>query len=174
MDPRRKMGWAWLVVLGAVTAIALAGAAPGSATRPAATGPAATQPAGDLAGVLKKVIERNIESLQEKDLDKAMAPVHPKSPVYEGTRAALKQAFDSYDLRGDLLSFTFIGTDGEYAVARTKQQTSKVKGPAFRDNILDAIQVFKKDGSEWKLWQTTILEVQYPEAPRTQPGGTGK
>ena len=78
-----------------------------------------------------------------------------------GTKQQLAPLFDNYDLKYEILSFTYIGRDNQYAVARVKQSTQKLSGPAFRHNILDMVQVFRQEKGQWKFWNQVILEVTY-------------
>ncbi len=122
----------------------------------------AKQPeARELPSLLKETLEQNLEACGRENLQMAMRGIHSKSPVYEQSRQASTRIFQLYDLRYEMLSFGYIGTDGEYSVARVKQKTTKIKGPAFRDNIVDTMQIFRKEVNQWKVWQTTVLEVKY-------------
>jgi hypothetical protein len=38
-----------------------------------------------------------------------------------------------------------------------------VSGPAFKNNIIDSIYVFRKEGGKWKLWQQVVLETNFIE-----------
>jgi len=90
-----------------------------------------------------------------------MKTIHTQSPVYLATKQQTASVFANYDLRYELLSFKFIGIDGRYAVARIKQRTTKEAGPAFRDNEIDMIPVFRKENGQWKYWNQVILEINY-------------
>jgi hypothetical protein len=89
--------------------------------------------------------------------------IHSQSPAYIASAQTLKQLFGYYDLKHELLFFRYIGVDGEYAVARGEQKTEKLKGPAFRDNILDSIYIFRKEKGKWKLCQQAVLESRFIE-----------
>jgi len=54
-----------------------------------------------------------------------------------------------------------MGKDKTYAYARVQQQSTKVSGPEFKNNITDQLIVFRKDGHEWKIWTTAILNIKY-------------
>lgn len=114
-----------------------------------------------LPTILRNTLDKQIRAMGAEDLEKAMSVIHTKSPVYSGTRRGTEQIFTKYDLRYKLLSFTYIGRDKDYAVVRARQKTSKVAGPAFRDNIIDMMHIFRKEGRTWKVWQSTILEVEF-------------
>jgi ketosteroid isomerase-like protein len=117
----------------------------------------------ELSATLKKVIEANAEAMNREDLEGAMKTIHPKSMNFESTKSGTENIFKTYDLRYAMLSYSFVGSDGEYATARVKQTTKKVAGPAFRDNTLEMMHVFRKDGASWKIWTSAVLEVSYQD-----------
>ena len=114
-----------------------------------------------MTAALRKVYEANLRATQAENTAAILATVHPKSPSRALVSRALSQLFARYDLRYQMLSFTYVGRDEDYAVARVKQKTTKVAGPAFRDNVLDCLQIFRKDGDGWKLWTSANLEITY-------------
>ena len=69
--------------------------------------------------------------------------------------------FSLYDLKYEFSSFRYIGSDGKYAIGRGNQKTTKVKGPAFKDNILDCIYILREEDGKWKLWTQVILETKF-------------
>jgi len=62
-----------------------------------------------------------------------------------------------------LISYEYIGLSGEYAIARIKFKTTKISGPAFKNNSVDMIQVFKQENGTWKLWSQANLEIQFTD-----------
>jgi hypothetical protein len=151
----------WVVVVGLVCS--LAGVA--SMVLAAPKEGAKTQPTREeIAAALKKVVEENLEATKREDMAAALATIHPKSRTRAMSQRALKEMFAAYQLNYELLSFSYVGRDGEYAVARAKQKTTKISGPAFRDNELDTIHVFKQDGGAWKFWTSANLDVNYLSA----------
>ncbi len=114
-----------------------------------------------IAEAVKSVVKENLQATQAEDMDRMMKTIHTLSPSYLPTKQKSQTAFDNYDLRYKLLSFSYIGSDGEYAVVRIKQTTTKVSGLAFHDNELDLMQVFRKEKGKWKLWTQSILDIKY-------------
>jgi len=115
----------------------------------------------EMTEALRKVTLKNFEAYEEEDLARIMETVHPQSPGYNATRDFSAKIFPDYDIKYELLDLHFIAMDGDFALARTKQKTIKVSGPQFRDNILDAIVVFKQNGKKWKFWSQATLSIQY-------------
>ena len=112
---------------------------------------------------LKAVVVANMEAAEKKDLEGIKATVHTQSPAYLGTVDAMRKLFEHYDLRYELVSLRYVGSDGDYAFAHGSQKTKKVQGPAFKDNTVDSVYVFRKEEGKWKLWQQAVLEVKYAE-----------
>jgi hypothetical protein len=125
---------------------------------------AASAADADLTKELRAVFQANLDATQKKELHGVLATVHSKSPTFAATVQVMQKFFEKFDVKTDLLSFKYIATDGEYAIARTKFKTVRVAGPPFRDNLIDAFCIFKKDGNDWKIWQQSNLEIIYPEA----------
>ncbi|MCG2712223.1 MAG: hypothetical protein L6416_07880 [Candidatus Omnitrophica bacterium] len=115
----------------------------------------------DIVTVLKSVITENFEAYELEDIEKVMQTVHSKSPGFEATKEFSSQVFPVYDIKYELLSFKYISLEGEYALGRVKQKTSKISGPEFKDNIIDSIVIFKQEAGFWKLWSQATLTLEY-------------
>jgi hypothetical protein len=124
-------------------------------------GPSVAHAEGALAGVLESLVTENLEATQAEDMDRMMATIHAQSPAYATTKRQTAPLFEKFDLTYEVLSFTYIGNDDKYAVARVRQATRRVAGPAFRDNELDLVHVFRQEEGEWKFWTQTILELTF-------------
>jgi hypothetical protein len=114
-----------------------------------------------LEAKLREVILENFAASQRKDIEAVKRTIHTQSPAYIASAQNLRQLFDYYDLKHELLSFHYIGLDGAYAIARGEQKTVKLKGPAFKDNVLDSIYIFREEKGQWKLWQQAVLESRF-------------
>ncbi|MGO2509551.1 MAG: hypothetical protein ACTH6Y_11200 [Vibrio hibernica] len=40
-------------------------------------------------------------------------------------------------------------------------RTTKVSGPTFHNNKLEALIVFKQEGETWKIWSQANMQIQY-------------
>jgi hypothetical protein len=149
-----------------VAALACAAAATGTVVLAQRSGEPKPQPSREeTAAALRGVLEANLRAARDEDLPAAMATLHTRCPSRALNERTLRRLFAAYDLKIELLSFAYVGRDGDYAVVRFKQKTTKVSGPAFRDNIVDSMQVLRLEGDAWKLWTVANLEVTYPKAP---------
>ena len=124
--------------------------------------PAAAQdPKETLATALKAVVDANVLACNQRDIEAYMLTLHSKSPGALETRTQLADLNKQYELAYRVLSYGFIGSDADYAVARIKQETRKLKGPEFQNNEIDMMQSFRKEKGVWKVWTTSILEVKF-------------
>ena len=110
---------------------------------------------------LHKNFSDSIKALHSENLDGYMSTIHDSSLVYSPTKQAMTNIFKTYDLKYEILKYALVAVDSDYAYMRVLQSTKKIKGPAFRDNKVDALHVFKKKKDKWLLWQTSLLSIEY-------------
>lgn len=110
---------------------------------------------------VRAVIDENLKHTQSENASGVMSTVHKASPGYGATQQMLNQLFPAYDLKYTVLSYEFVGEEGGYAYARIVQRTEKVAGPAFNNNDLEALQIFKKENGQWKLWTQANLNINF-------------
>ena len=115
----------------------------------------------DTASDIHKIILANLEHTQNEDSAAAMGDVHSQSPAYLPTQQMLQQLFPTYDLQYELVHYTFVGEDSEYAYAKIKQRTKKIRGPAFKNNEIEMLMIFKREDGIWKLWTQASLLVTF-------------
>lgn len=112
--------------------------------------------ANEVETELRAVVQRNFSETSKEDLHGILDTIHAESPARAGV-LQMESAFNSWNLRVELVAWEFLGNDDEIAVARVSQKTTKLTGPQFVDNILDSIYVFRKDDSGWKLWNSIVV-----------------
>ena len=131
-----------------------------SPVSPAQSAPA-TKPSAGIEAEIKSTVLENIRSTQAEDVDAMMKTIHSRSPMYETTKKQVAQIFGrDLNLNYKLISFKYIATDGDYALGRVQQRTTVVGGPKFRNNEIDMIVAFRKEGDMWKFWSQAILEIK--------------
>ncbi len=130
----------------------------------AATGAWAEQSLGD---ALRGLVLEGLQATEKEDIAAVLQTIHSQSPAYNKIGQQLPRIFEDYDLKYALLSYVFLGTDDEYAVARITQTTEKVNQktdtPPFQGNRVDIIQIFRKEKEAWKFWNQVILEFELSE-----------
>ena len=120
--------------------------------------------ADETASSIRKTVVANLEATQSKDIEAIIKTVHSQTPFYLDGLQAIVSLFKEYDFecKYELLSYKYIGQDGEYAIARLKFSTKKVSGSsAFRDNTLDTIVAFRQEKGQWRFWNQLVLELKY-------------
>jgi len=121
----------------------------------------ATKGRSDIEAQIKSTVVENIRSTQAEDVDAMMKTIHSESPLYESTKKQVAQIFGKgLNLKYELLKLRYIATDGDYAFGRVRQRTTVVGGPKFRNNEIDMIVAFRKEGDTWKFWNQAILEIK--------------
>ena len=116
-----------------------------------ASGKVAPDPGGKVAAEVKKVLHQNLVACRDENLQAMMGTLHPDSPAYQQTGQSMRNLFARYDLQYELLSCHYVGRDRDYVVVRATQKCTKKAGPAFRDNVLDVLHVFRSHRKSWKL-----------------------
>lgn len=115
----------------------------------------------DTASDLKNAVLDNFKHTKNENFDAVMGDIHTQSPAYLQTQQILQQLFPAYDLQYELVSYKFIGEDNEYAYAKVKQKTQKISGPAFQNNEIEMLMVFKQEDGVWKIWTQANLSISY-------------
>lgn len=117
-----------------------------------------------LEAEIRKTMQENIRSTEAEDLDSMMRTIHSGSPLFQQTRQQVAQIFGKgLGLKYQLVSLKYLATDGDYAVARVRQRTTKTPADSFKNNEIDMILAFRKEDDTWKIWNQAILEIKYLE-----------
>lgn len=122
------------------------------------TTPASATTTEDL---IRQVIDRNLDASQREDSKAYMATMHSQSLAWVPTKKAIQDIFGNYKLNYSLDQFHYITQENEYAYARVWMRTTKVSGPTFHNNKLEALIVFKQEGETWKIWSQANMQIQY-------------
>ena len=109
---------------------------------------------------LKKIVQRNLNAMQEEDLETALMDIDD-GPAKETNREALKAIFDQYDISYKLVSFKVLSVSDDTAEVEVVQETKKIRGPAFRNNVGTVVHTFKKRPSGWKFVSSEIKSAKF-------------
>jgi len=120
--------------------------------------PAARAAEDPLAGALREVVVGNLAAFNRKDVDATMSFVDTRSPDYSSTKDEIVDDFKGYDLTAELVGFTLIGHDDEFAVARVKTKTTGKPNSGFVNNTMDTIAIFHQENGAWKLWSQQVID----------------
>jgi hypothetical protein len=115
---------------------------------------------GALAAALREVMEDNLAAYDRGDVDATMRTIDSRSPDYASTKQAAAQQVKDLSAKAELVDFTYMGHDDEFAVARAKVKTTGKPGTGFTDNTVDALLIFHQENGAWKLWSEQVLGVQ--------------
>lgn len=116
---------------------------------------------------LFEVVETNVAMLMEGDAPGYMATIHPDSPVYETTGETIEELFD-YSLEIELSELGVEEKSTDEAVVRYMQRTIETGDGGFENNETSGEHVLRKDGDDWKIYQSEVLAVEpLPEEEET-------
>jgi hypothetical protein len=167
----RKVGVT--VALSAIAAIANpASAAPGPSQQKAEGTTRASHPVTPVAQLqqggnaaqkqaIEAAVRENLRALNAEDIDAYMATIDENSPVYDFTRSFTQQLIDNYNLRYEINSLEVISQSSNEAQVQVTQTTTKIDGPEFRNNRIQAVHILKKSNGEWKIFATEVRNVEY-------------
>jgi hypothetical protein len=109
----------------------------------------------------ESVIEANAKYMTEENFDKVMDTIDKDSPAYASSESMVKKLFDLYDLNYKIISMKVINKSNDEAQVEFVQETTKIKGPAFKNNRVDGVHILKRDDNSWKIYSTKITNIQY-------------
>lgn len=115
--------------------------------------PASPAPTND---ELYNVLYSNSRAANEENIPAYMATIHPNSPSYSQTERALKDAFAQYDLEFWFYNLTVTKLTSKEARIHFSLSTKKIRGPAFRDNIITGTMILRPDNGTWKIYNQEV------------------
>ena len=119
---------------------------------------------------IRQLVDNAASAFAKEDYEGVLKAFHPQSPQKANTEEILRRIFKTHDVQLTFSDFKFIGEDGDYAVVRMKEKSTRRPSSdgTFKDNTSDALYVFRKDGNEWKIWNEMILETEFHEVTASQ------
>ena len=138
---------------------------------------------------LKDVVGSNLAAQTNHDFDRWLSTYHPGSSfrrfILDGRKIwEAQQANPSGprppEFRFTLKSFTVLGSDDDYLVARVKEEKRLAKQmippmPEFPYQFMvsDVLYVFRKYEGVWLIWTTKALSEEYETIPDAEQGVAG-
>jgi len=109
---------------------------------------------------LFQAVQDNVHALEKKDLDAAMATIHPEAPSFEANRQILAEMFKALDLKYELRDLKVVEASAEEAKVSFVQRTEKTGGSGdFQNNIVEGIHTLRPDHGKWKIYSTRQTKV---------------
>ncbi len=110
------------------------------------------------------LIERNVDVFNKEDVDGYMADLASDYPNLAQTKATIEGTFATYDLLAELFEIDILEITEDTASVRIVLQTTSLVESDFKDNVVEFVQVVKKENGKWVLTdQVEILAIDYLE-----------
>lgn len=103
------------------------------------------------------MLETNIQTMQEKDIDAYMETIHPDSPAYDSTKDLMDQ-MDVYELDVDISNLNVEDKSEDEATVSFTQKSVKIDGPDYQNNEIEGVHTLKPDDGVWKVFNTDVTE----------------
>lgn len=100
-------------------------------------------------------------AIEAEDMNAYAKTFHSESFALAPSRNMTELLMKSYDMTVRVTKLSLVGQDETFLYARVAVETRKTAGPAFRDNLVESIWVFKKENNDWKFWSSGVLLVTY-------------
>jgi tetratricopeptide (TPR) repeat protein len=113
------------------------------------------------ANELYASIYSNIRAANSENLTAYMNTIHSKSPLYNQTERLLKEAFSEFDLSYYVSDLEIEKQSRSEAEIHFRLTTRKLRGPAFRDNVVEGIFIMRPEDGVWKIYDQEVIDVQY-------------
>ena len=109
----------------------------------------------------EEVIMKNAEYMEKEDMSGVKSTIDHDSPNYDASLNTIQFLFDNYDLKYTIESIEIIEQSENEAKIKYVQLTTKVNGPAFKDNRYTGIHTLKKKDDGWKIYSTEQLNIEF-------------
>lgn len=107
------------------------------------------------------VLQTNMDTLHDKDLEAHMKTIHSGSPGYDATESDVQYLMDLYTLKLELLETKVIEKTEKIAKVAYTQRTTKLAGPDFKNNEVTGVHTLRPENGEWKIVSTVVETTVY-------------
>lgn len=119
--------------------------------------PAAPTPSSEQ---LFNVLYFNARAANEENVAAYMTTMHPNSPLYRSTEAALPQLFSAYNLEYYFYDLEVISLKTNEARLHYALSTRWISGPAFQNSVITGTITLRPDNGVWKIYNQTVEDRQ--------------
>ncbi|HAV91817.1 TPA: hypothetical protein DCW38_01370 [candidate division WOR-3 bacterium] len=111
---------------------------------------------------IKNAIISNMDAMNKEDAAQYMSTIYNDgSGLYESTENLIATLFEGYDLESEILSIEVLEITDNTAKIKVKTKTIRKSGGVFKDNEATMIHYMFKEGSVWKIQNSTIENINY-------------
>jgi murein L,D-transpeptidase YcbB/YkuD len=110
---------------------------------------------------IKAVFYKSLKALNEENIAAYLATIHPQAPDYAQSKELLTTLFAHYDIKYEINSIDIIKISENEATVRLVQTTKKIRGPEFKNNKLETLNILKKVKGQWKFYSTQPESVEF-------------
>ena len=137
-------------------------AAPPEGTQaPVVTGTATAAAAATANAPVIAVITATVAASDAEDIDAYMACIDPSSPLYSSTRTQMTTTFEQYDFHVEVTDIEVLDVSATVAHVQAVLTTTKISGPAYKDNRLTVVFELHEVSGAWKIYGENVTNTEY-------------
>ena len=107
------------------------------------------------------VVTAFVAASNAEDIDAYMACIDPSSPLYSSTRTQMMTTFAQYDFHVEVTDIKVLDVSATVAHVQAVLTTTKISGPAYKNNRLTAVFELHKVTSTWKIYGENVTNTEY-------------
>ena len=107
------------------------------------------------------VVTAFVAASNAEDIDAYMACIDPSSPLYSSTRTQMTTTFEQYDFRVEATDIKVLDLSATVAHVQAVLTTTKISGPAYKDNRLTVIFELHEVSGAWKIYGENVTNTEY-------------
>ncbi|MEN2768055.1 hypothetical protein [Ornithinibacillus xuwenensis] len=104
------------------------------------------------------VLELNMQTLIDKDVDKHMETIHSESPLYDSTKQTAEMVFQ-YDIEAELSDL--VVEEKSETEAKVRFTQTAIGSDGFTSNRISGVHTLKPDNGVWKIFGSEVEETVF-------------
>ena len=137
-------------------------AAPPDGTQaPVVTGTATAAAVSTADAAVIAVITATVAASNTEQIDAYMACIDPSSPLYSSTRTQMMTTFEQYDFHVEVTDIEVLDVSAAVAHVQAVLTTTKISGPAYKDNRLTVVFELHEVSGAWKIYGENVTNTEY-------------